>query len=123
MAKRNEGKLNYLERILPEGLLVDAAWLSKKGYSTSLRSQYVSAGWLEQPARQVYRRPRGSLGWQQVVISLQTLLGCRLSDYRSGGSRWRSVRREKRPHQLIEKSGDLKVLVGPPGFEPGTNGL
>jgi hypothetical protein len=72
-------QLNYLERILPEGLLVDAAWLIKRGYSTSLRSQYVSAGWLEQPARQVYRRPRGSLGWQQVVISLQTLLRCRLT--------------------------------------------
>jgi len=75
MAKRKQAKLNHLGRILPEGLLVDAAWLGKKGYSTSLRSQYVSAGWLEQPARQVYRRPRGSLGWQQVVISLQTLLG------------------------------------------------
>jgi hypothetical protein len=79
MAKRTKGKLNYLDRILPEGLLVDAAWLSKKGYSTSLRSQYVSSGWLEQPARQVYRRPRGALGWQQVVISLQTLLGYRLT--------------------------------------------
>ena len=79
MAKQNQGKLNYLERILPEGLLVDAAWLSKRGYSTSLRSQYVSAGWLQQPARQVYRRPRGPLGWQQVVISLQTLLRCRLT--------------------------------------------
>jgi hypothetical protein len=75
MAKRNEGKLNYLEHQLPEGLLVDAAWLTKKGYSTSLRSQYVTAGWLEQPARQVYRRPRGSLRWQQVVVSLQMLLG------------------------------------------------
>ena len=31
-------------------------------------------GWLEQPVRQVYRRPRGTLSWQQVVISLQTLL-------------------------------------------------
>src|SRR5216684_2165907 len=75
MAKQKKGKLNYLAHHLPEGLLVDAAWLSKKGYSTSLRSQYVAAGWLEQPARQVYRRPRGSLSWQQVVISLQTLLG------------------------------------------------
>jgi len=53
---------------------VDAAWLSEHGYSTSLRSQYVSAGWLEQPTRQVYRRTRGSLGWEQVAISLQTLL-------------------------------------------------
>jgi Transcriptional regulator, AbiEi antitoxin, Type IV TA system/Transcriptional regulator, AbiEi antitoxin N-terminal domain len=75
MAKRNEGKLHYLQHQLPEGLLVDAAWLTKKGYSTSLRSQYVTAGWLEQPARQVYRRPRGSLRWQQVVVSLQMLLG------------------------------------------------
>ncbi|MFT4955577.1 MAG: hypothetical protein ACI8U3_001974 [Brevundimonas sp.] len=59
---------------LPEGLLVDAAWMSAHGYSTGLRSQYVSAGWLEQPARRVYRRPRGKLSWEQVVISLQTLL-------------------------------------------------
>lgn len=64
-----------MESLLPDGLLVDAAWLSKQGYSTSLRSQYVSGGWLEQPTRQVYRRKQGSsLSWQQVVISLQTLL-------------------------------------------------
>ena len=74
MAEQNGGKLNRLERLVPEGLLVDAAWLTKNGYSTSLRSQYVTAGWLEQPTRQVYRRPRGSLSWQQVVISLQTIL-------------------------------------------------
>jgi hypothetical protein len=74
MAKQMEGKLHRLARSLPEGLIVDAAWLSKHGYSTSLRSQYVAAGWLQQPARQVYRRPMGSLRWQQVVISLQTLL-------------------------------------------------
>ena len=53
---------------------MDAAWLGKRGYSTSLRSQYVAAGWLEQPTRRVYQRPRRTLGWQQVVISLQTLL-------------------------------------------------
>ena len=74
MTEQTGGKLNQLERLLPEGLLVDAAWLSEHGYSTSLRSQYVSAGWLEQPTRQVYRRTRGSLGWEQVAISLQTLL-------------------------------------------------
>jgi hypothetical protein len=74
MPKQTTNKLNLLEQHLPEGLLVDASWLSRHGYSTSLRSQYVAAGWLEQPARSVYRRPRGSLSWQQVVISLQTLL-------------------------------------------------
>jgi hypothetical protein len=74
MAKPNDGKLNQLERDLPEGLLVDAAWLRKRGYSTSLRSQYVTSGRLEQPAHRVYRKPRGALSWQQVVVSLQTLL-------------------------------------------------
>lgn len=80
MAKRASGKLNWLEQHLPEGMLVDAAWLSKHGYSTSLRSQYLSAGWLVQPVRGVYyRRLRGSLSWQQVVISLQTILGLPLT--------------------------------------------
>jgi hypothetical protein len=78
MAKQTDQKLNQLERELPEGLLVDASWLQKHGYSTSLRSQYLSAGWLQQPVRRVYRRQRGSLSWQQVVVSLQTLLGCPL---------------------------------------------
>jgi len=71
-------KLNWLEKHLPEGLLVDAAWLQAHGYSTALRSQYVAAGWLEQPTRGVYRRTRGELGWQQVVISLQTILEAQL---------------------------------------------
>ena len=74
MGVQNRDKLNRLEHALPEGLLVDAAWLERNGYYRSLRSQYVAAGWLEQPARGVFRRPRGSVGWEQVVISLQTLL-------------------------------------------------
>lgn len=69
-----DSKLNQLLAQLPEGLLVDSAWMSDQGYSTALRSQYVSAGWLEQPVRRVYRRPRGTLGWEQVALSLQILL-------------------------------------------------
>ncbi|SFD71998.1 transcriptional regulator with AbiEi antitoxin N-terminal domain [Bosea sp. CRIB-10] len=75
MSEQRAGKLKRLEHLLPEGLLVDSAWLSAHSYSTSLRTKYVASGWLEQPARRVYRRPRGQLSWQQVVISLQTLLG------------------------------------------------
>ncbi len=74
MAKQKPGKLNRLARLLPEGLLVDAAWMGRHGYSTSLRRQYVTAGWLEQPARRVYRRPRGAVSWREAVVSLQTLL-------------------------------------------------
>ena len=68
-------KLNQLQRLLPEGLLVGAGWLEDKGYSSSLRTRYLRNGWLEQPARGVYRRPGGKLLWQHVVISLQNLLG------------------------------------------------
>lgn len=74
MTTQTTGKLNQLQEDLPEGLLVDAAWLSEKGYATSLVSKYVAAGYLERPARRVYRKPRGALSWEQVVISLQTLL-------------------------------------------------
>lgn len=74
MTERSTSHLNRLEQDLPEGLVVDAAWLEQRGIASNLRSYYVKHGWLEQPARGVYRRPRGSLGWQQVVISLQTLL-------------------------------------------------
>jgi hypothetical protein len=75
VTKHIETKLKWLERHVPEGLLATAAWLTEHGYSSSLRSQYLKAGWLEQPARGVYRRPRGKLRWEQVVISLQNLLG------------------------------------------------
>jgi hypothetical protein len=66
--------LNRLEHDLPEGVLVDAAWLKGHGFSKQLLSHYVGAGWLEQPTRGVYRRPRGSLSWQQVVLSLEKFL-------------------------------------------------
>jgi hypothetical protein len=79
MATQKPGKLNSLGRLLPEGLLVDAAWMEHHGYSTSLRSQYVSAGWLLQPVRGTYKRPRGELTWQKVIVSMQTLLGSGLS--------------------------------------------
>lgn len=74
MAKQIGTKLNQLDHHLPEGVVVDAAWLTKLGYSTALRTQYVQAGWLEQPAYRVFRRPRGQLDWRQVVVSLQTVL-------------------------------------------------
>jgi hypothetical protein len=74
MAERTKGKLNQLEHLLPEGRIVDSAWLNARGYSSSLRTQYVQGGWLAQPARQVYSRNGKSLSWQQVVVSLQEVL-------------------------------------------------
>jgi hypothetical protein len=74
MTEQRPGKLNQLERTLPEGLVADAAWMEAHGYSTSLRTQYVAAGWLEQPVRGTFKRPLGKLNWQGAVLSLQTLL-------------------------------------------------
>jgi hypothetical protein len=74
MTRERSGLLNQLACKLPEGMLVDAAWLKAQGYSTQLQHQYVKSGWLEQPTRSVFRRPRGTLSWQQVVVSLQNIL-------------------------------------------------
>jgi hypothetical protein len=78
MSERNASKLLRLDQELPEGLLVDAAWLERRGYYGSLRKRYVDSGWLEQPTHRVYRRPRGALSWEQAIISLQTLLEVRV---------------------------------------------
>lgn len=74
MSTLKGNKLNRLQSLLPEGLLADASWLHGRGYSSDLLRRYRKSGWLEQPARGVYRRPGGKLLWQQVVISLQNLL-------------------------------------------------
>lgn len=83
MRQQTKGKLNWLQHNLPDGLVVDSAWLQGRGYSSALRSKYAARGWLQQVARGVYRRPPAALPgnkedealpWQNVVISLQTIL-------------------------------------------------
>lgn len=74
MAEHTGSKSNLLTRLVPDGLLVDASWLEQHGYSRSLRHYYVSTGWLEQPAHGLYRRPGPSVRWEQIVVSLQSLL-------------------------------------------------
>lgn len=74
MSTQKRAEINWLAKELPEGLPVDAAWLRERGYTANLLRKYVASGWFEQPTHRVYIRPRGPLGWQQVVISLQTLL-------------------------------------------------
>jgi hypothetical protein len=79
MGSQLQGKLNWLQRNLPEGLVVDASWLERHGVSRQLRRKYVMNGWLLTPARGVYSRPTPAqkaeaLPWQQLVLSLNTLL-------------------------------------------------
>ncbi|MEX2264113.1 MAG: type IV toxin-antitoxin system AbiEi family antitoxin domain-containing protein [Bryobacteraceae bacterium] len=84
MGSQTKGKLNWLQRNLPEGLVVDASWLERHGVSRQLRRKYVMNGWLLSHARGVYCRPASSekndpLPWQQLVISLNALLNLPVS--------------------------------------------
>jgi hypothetical protein len=79
MGSHPRGKLNWLQHNLPEGLVVDSAWLERHHISRQLRRKYVMNGWLLTLARGVYCRPTSSeqpspLAWQQLVISLNALL-------------------------------------------------
>ena len=83
MTKQNRDKLNRLHRLLPEGFIADAAWLTAAGYPSSLRNQYLKSGWLQRVTRGVFRRPLhhpgvdetvAPLSWQHVVASLQLVM-------------------------------------------------
>jgi hypothetical protein len=75
MGEQKSTKLNLLQDLLGEGLLVSTGWLQARGYSRSLLAKYIESGWLVSPARGVYRRPGPPLKWQHVVASLQILAG------------------------------------------------
>ena len=83
MGYQKRSELNRLHRLLPEGLVADAAWFTRMGYPSSLRSRYVAGGWLQPVTRGVFRRPLHKPGleeavaplrWQHVVVSLQMVL-------------------------------------------------
>lgn len=83
MRHQKRTRLNRLQRLLPEGLLADAAWFTRMGYPSPLRSRYLASGWLEPVARGVFRRPlrkpgledeAAPLRWEHVVISLQMVM-------------------------------------------------
>ena len=75
MGEQKSTKLNLLQDLLGEGLLVSTGWLGGRDYSRSLLAKYIESGWLTSPARGVYRRPGPPLKWQHVVASLQMLAG------------------------------------------------
>jgi hypothetical protein len=88
MASETTSKLNRLYQLVPEGLLVDAAWLEQRGYSHPLRQKYVASGWLMPLGRGIFQRPAANLvlsdaptrlSWELVVLSLQNLMDYRVS--------------------------------------------
>ena len=65
--------LNRLHRLLPEGLLADAAWFTAAGYRSSLRSRYLASGWLQTVARGVFRRPPHRPGMEDTTAPLRSM--------------------------------------------------
>jgi Transcriptional regulator, AbiEi antitoxin, Type IV TA system/Transcriptional regulator, AbiEi antitoxin N-terminal domain len=59
-----------LEKVLPEGLLVDRDWLQKNGFNRPRVDSTIRSRKLEAVVRGLYRRPGPPLKWEQVVYSL-----------------------------------------------------
>jgi hypothetical protein len=62
-----------MESRLPEGLVVNRAWLKGQGFARSRIDYYLRAGRLEAVARGLYRRAGPPLKWEHLVYSLQVL--------------------------------------------------
>jgi hypothetical protein len=73
--RHSEGKLKRLLDSVPEGCLVDTPWLASRGIDRKLAHYYVSNGWLESVTSGVYCRGRSPIHWEQVVFSLQSIMG------------------------------------------------
>jgi hypothetical protein len=78
MHAKRASLLNQVMHDLPEGFVVDAAWLKSVGLSASSVRDYVDRGWLERAGSRLYRKP-GRLGdpavrWEYAFLSLQSLL-------------------------------------------------
>jgi len=64
-----------LEQALPDGQLVNRAWLLEHGYNRPRVDYFLRAGKLEAVNRGIYRRPGPPLKWEHVVYSLNEM-GC-----------------------------------------------
>ncbi len=112
MGLQDNRKVNRLASLLEEGLLASTSWLEEHGYSRPLLGKYVDSGWLESPARGVYRRPGPPLKWQHVVASLQLLHG---SFSHVGG---RTALEQQGLGHYVQMGGAQPILLYGPGVFP-----
>lgn len=62
-----------LDKCLPDGQLVNRAWLQARGFSRFRVDYFLRAGKLEASVTGVYRRPGPPLKWEHVVFSLNEM--------------------------------------------------
>ena len=114
-----------LEKILPEGLVVDRAWLNAQGFSRPSIDYYLRTGRLEAVARGAYRRPGPALKWEHLVFSLQELgfpihVGGRAALELQGYAHYLSMSGKQQidlygvrhiPSSLLSNSSHVKLVV------------
>ncbi len=66
-------KKKPLDRLPPEGQLVNRAWLQARGADRPLVDSWLRSGKLAAVSHGVYRRPGPPLKWEQVVYSLNEI--------------------------------------------------
>ena len=108
MGTQRYEKLNKVQDLLMEGQVVPASWLVEHGYSGALLKKYTAGGWLNSPARGVYRRPGPPLQWQHVAASLQ-----RLSDFSLHIGGRTALTQQGRAHYLPMRGNETIRLYGP----------
>ncbi|MGA7936909.1 MAG: type IV toxin-antitoxin system AbiEi family antitoxin domain-containing protein [Kovacikia sp.] len=62
-----------IESCLPEGQVVDRAWLKARGFDRPRVDSYLRSKALQTMTRGTYRRPGPPLKWEHIVYSLQEL--------------------------------------------------
>lgn len=70
---KSQATRDNLEDQLPDGLVVDRAWLADRGFERPLVDYYLRSGALTPVARGAYRRAGPPLKWEHVVYSLHEL--------------------------------------------------
>ncbi|CAI4030746.1 AbiEi_3_N domain-containing protein [Nitrospira tepida] len=66
-------KKTSLDRLPPEGQLVNRAWLRTRGVTRPLVDFWLRSGKLEAVSHGLYRRPGPPLKWEQVVYSVNEM--------------------------------------------------
>lgn len=65
--------IKNLEQCLPDGQLVNRAWLKERGFNRPRVDYALRAGKLVAPSHGIYRRPGPPLKWEHVVFSLNEM--------------------------------------------------
>lgn len=93
---------------VPDGVVVNRAWLKNKDINAPLVDYYLKKRYLEKVAHGAYRRPGDPLKWQHLVYSLQVLgfqvhVGGRTALELKGRAHYLPLGNKQRVHLFCEK--------------------